>query len=94
MLESNNTATSSSNIVIMKGDSAASKHYLREEDQRVLTNVKTYDGPPVTLPDADQLTTTKQGSLPLSSRLSTNAKRATISKKSQKFFVNFSWSSL
>ena len=42
-----------------KGDSAASKHYFHPEDKTILKNLISYTGPPVTLPDIDQLAPSK-----------------------------------
>ena len=65
------------NIIIAKGDSAASKHYLKEKDSSVLSNIRPYSGTPVTLPDTDEIAPSNKGFLPLSNKLSQEAQTAT-----------------
>ena len=79
-LEHNYLSTSVSNndVIIAKGDSGASSHYLTIDDaKKCLGNVKPYNGPPVTLPDSGEISPTHEGQLPLSEKLSNQAKRAT-----------------
>ena len=64
--------------VIAKGDSAASNHYWRLQDMDTLTNVKSAPGPTVTLPNLTTITSTQQGQLPLSQKLSHQAKQAAV----------------
>ena len=66
------------NVVIAKGDSAATNNYWRQEDSNVLSEIKHYKGPSVTIPDGSQISSNKQGQLPLSPLLSENAKNASI----------------
>ena len=64
--------------MIAKGDSGATSHYIREEDQSCLLNIQKHQGPTITLPDASTLTSTKLGTLPLPTTLSSKAKYANI----------------
>ena len=64
-----------------KGDSGATNHYAMLDDEDVLENVHdTTNGPTVTLPNGDTLTSTRAGYLPLPAELSTSAKKATLLK--------------
>ena len=65
-------------IVMEKGDSVASSHYWREEDVKVLSKIKDIIGPSVLLPNKDTIDVTSQGQLPLSTLLSSRAKKAMI----------------
>ena len=65
------------NNIIAKGDSAASKHYWKESHRSVLSHVRPYSGPSVTLPDADMIAPSNKGILSLSSQLSNEAQTAT-----------------
>ena len=58
------------NIIIAKGDSAASKHYWKEYDSSVLSNICLYSGPSVTLLDTDKIAPSNKGFLSLSNKLS------------------------
>ena len=71
-------------------DSAASDNYVRPADRKLLTNVEPYSGPPVLLPDADELAPIEQGQLPLSNNFSTQAKNAKILKnlRSASLFID------
>ena len=62
----------------LKGDSGASSHFTREEDQHCLENVVNATGPMITMPDAGTLQANKHGTLPLPSILSSAATIATI----------------
>ena len=64
--------------VMAKGDSAASHHYWREEDKKVLDNIESYSGPSVLLPNNSTIAVTSKGQLALSSTLSSRAKNAMI----------------
>ena len=66
------------NIIIAKGDSAASKQYWKENDSRVLSNIRPYSGPSVTLPDVDEISPSNKGFFPLSNKLSQEAQTATM----------------
>ena len=48
-----------------KADSGATKHYIREKDFSLLTDVQCSDGPTVKLPDNSVLKSTKSGLLPI-----------------------------
>ena len=71
------------NYIFMKGDSAASSHFIRPQDRKCLSNIKPYTGPSVTLPDADKIETSHQGDLSLHPALSTTASTGTILPKLQ-----------
>ena len=69
----------STKTVIAKADSGASKHYIREEDKNILCDIKNDPhGPTVQLPNDATITSTESGFLPLTSDLSTTAKKAHI----------------
>ena len=67
-----------STFITAKGDSAASHHYWRQEDIACLSNMLNLPRTYVLLPDANTVTSSKQGILPLSSLLSTQAKKALV----------------
>ena len=68
-------------IVITKGDSEASRYYIRPADSSILSNIQPYKGPSVCLPDNSAIEPSHSGTLPLSSTLSTQAKQATVLPK-------------
>ena len=61
-----------------KGDSAASHHYWREEDKKVLNSIEKHSGPEVLLPNNNTIAVTIQGLLSLSHNLSSQARNAMI----------------
>ena len=65
-------------IVMTKGDNAASSHYWREENVKVLSKIKDIIGPSVLLPNKNTIDVTSQGNLPLSKLLSPRAKNVMI----------------
>ena len=65
-------------LCITKLDSAASKHYVRPEDKNILQNLTERHGPPVGLPNSEQLPSTHSGTLPLSTKLSSQAQQARV----------------
>ena len=65
-------------IVIVKGDSGATKHYWRPKDKRVLNGIKEFQGPSVTLPNNANIKSAEKGNIPLSSKLTKTAKDASI----------------
>ena len=67
--------------MIAKGDSAASNNYWRSEDSYILFNQIKIKGPNVTLPDNTCIQTNEVGTLPLSSLLPSQAKKAAIMPK-------------
>ena len=69
--------------VTVKFDSAASSHYVRPDDAHILSEVKEYEGTPVTLPDDSAIAPSHQGILPLSTKFSKEAKTATVLPKLQ-----------
>ena len=65
--------------VVAKADSGASRHYIKEQDAKVLHNVKLdSNGPTVLLPNNASITSTKKGHLPLVSQLSHEATTAHV----------------
>ena len=62
----------------MKGDSAATSHYIRPIDKDCLSNIHPYTGPLVVLPDADSIPPSHQGTLTLHPNLSKDASTGTI----------------
>ena len=65
-------------IVIAKGDSGASANYWRSEDIKVLQNMHRNTSINVTLPNNHSISSTQSGTIPLSNKLSTKAKEATV----------------
>ena len=61
-----------------KGDSAASSHYWRKEDEKCLHDVKKFAGPSVMLPNKTTITANQRGQLSLSDELSSQAQTAMI----------------
>ena len=61
-----------------KGDSAASSHYWRQEDEMCLNDVKHFAGPSVLLPNKEKIAATQRGQLSLSTDLSSQAQTAMI----------------
>ena len=55
----------STHKIIAKADSGASKHYIRDRDKAVLTNIISTAGPKILLPDKSVLQATSKGMLPL-----------------------------
>ena len=71
--------TSKEVSVVANADSGASRHYIKEQDAKVLHNVKLdSNGPTVLLPNNASITSTKKGMLPLASQLSHEAKTAHV----------------
>ena len=70
--------SSNNNIVIAKGDSGASAHYWREQDKAILQNIHPDTTVKVTLPNAEPISSTLKGTIPLSSKLTSKAKQATV----------------
>ena len=71
-------ASNLSPVCYAKGDSAASNHYIREEDSEVCQNIIEENGPPVGLPNAATITSTKAAHLPISQNLPSHAQKARI----------------
>ena len=65
-------------IVISKGDSVASHHYWRLEDQHCLTRHSLNTTIQVELHNASKIGSTVQGQKPLHNKLSTTAKKAIV----------------
>ena len=70
-------------IVIAKGDSGATDNYWREKDKKILQNIQPNPNIKVTLPNNDPIKSTCSGIIPLSSKLSSKAKTATVLKNLQ-----------
>ena len=66
------------NTVLAKADSGASGNYWRDKDKHVLANIKPDTIVSVNLPNAQPITSTLTGTIPLSNNLSTKAKQATV----------------
>ena len=64
--------------VVAKADSGASRNYWRKQDTKCLTNVQPFTGQPVTLPNKETIVPTQQGKIPLSSKISVSATKATV----------------
>ena len=54
----------------MKGDSAATSHYVRPQDKDCLFSITKYTGPAVTLPDVDRIAPSHQGVINTHKKLS------------------------
>ena len=67
-----------SKLVITKGNSRASKYYIRPNDVGILMDLKSFKGQSVTLPDNLTIAPSHIGQLPLSSQLSSKAKQSTV----------------
>ena len=72
---------SSEKTVDLTIDSAASDNYIRPNDAHVLGNLHPHNGIPVTLPDAETISTSHQGDLPLNPAFSAPAKQSTVLPK-------------
>ena len=72
------TSSVVSPFIMAKGDSAASSHYWRKEDEICLNDVKKFAGPSVLLPNKETITATQRGQLSLSPELSSQAQTAMI----------------
>ena len=61
------TSTSiTKNQIVLKGDSGASKHFLKEKDEHILQNkAPCHNGPHAMLPNKDILTPSTTGELPI-----------------------------
>ena len=69
---------SGNKIIIAKGDSGASHHYLKEDDITCLTNITKTTATPVILPNAEISTAKIQGVLLFAKELSREAKNALV----------------
>ena len=91
-IPSNSQPSSSPSIVMTKGDSAASQHYIRPEDKACLSNILPYNGPSVILPDADKIAPSHQGDITISNKLSKNSTTRNYPSQTKKFNLNLTWS--
>ena len=66
-----------SNSIIAKADSGASRHYCREQDKHVMSNIRPESGNSVTLPNDDVIQTSETGHLPMTG-LSKNATKVQV----------------
>ena len=64
--------------ITAKCDSAASAHYLMNEDSLCLTNKEKFNGPSVILPDSTKISPSDQEELPLPPAFSKAAKKTTV----------------
>jgi len=64
--------------VTAKGDSGASHHYWRKADVKCLDNVQPNNSINVTLPNSQSISSTIQGTLPLSNELTPKARTAVV----------------
>ena len=65
-------------VIITKCDSGATSHFVRQANVSYLKDITSSDGSDINLPDNLALKATQQGTIPLSSSLSTCAKTASI----------------
>ena len=65
-------------IVNAKGDSGASRHYIRPEDTPILQNLQPYKGTLVRLPDNSTISPSHTDLLPLLNKLPLTAKQGTV----------------
>ena len=61
---------SNEDIIVAKGASGESKHYLCKEDSDFLSKITEYNGPNIVPPNDIEIPTTKKGQLPLFKHLS------------------------
>ena len=73
------TSSVVSPCIMAKGDSAASSHYWRQEDEMCLTDVEHFAGPSVLLPNRESIMANQRGQIALSPELSSRAQTAMIS---------------
>ena len=66
--------SSNNNIVIAKGDSGALAHYWRDQDKAILQNIHPDTIVKVMLPNAEPISSTLKGTIPLSSKLTSKTK--------------------
>ena len=64
-------------LCVAKCDSAASRHYWRDQDMGVTANIVPFSGHPVTLPDNTHIIPNKKCTIPIGFRFSKTAKTAT-----------------
>ena len=81
-------------VVIAKGNSAASKHFIRPQDKHCLTDVRAHKGTPVQLPDSSLIQTSEQGTLPLPPILSKAVRTGTVLLQLASSSFIFAWSAL
>ena len=60
-------------VVLAKGDSGASDHYFRPEDQHCLSDLRAVKSPPIMLPDHTTLQGSEMGTLPFDPGISQKA---------------------
>ena len=68
----------SSTIPIAKAHSGASRHYFTEKDVVTLKNCTPGPGPTVHLPNGETITSTKNGYIPCTDKLSPRAQLAQV----------------
>ena len=72
------SSQASERVVIAKGDSAASDHYVRSVDKHCLSNIKPTIKTPITIPDGTTISASHTGTLPLDPLISKVARTAKI----------------
>ena len=78
-----------SSMPIAKGDSGATNHYFAPNDAKYLSSRKaTTSGPTVQLPNAECITTTEQGTLPIVSNLPPTATTTFVLLKLQTSLIS------
>ena len=72
--------TTKSNVIIAKGNSISSNHYITENDAETILNYidNNYSGPSVSMFNAETLIPTKTGHLPLAQELSQHPKQTAV----------------
>ena len=78
---SNKTFLPKANVILAKGDSAASDHYFRLHDRTCLHNIRPTTSSPIILPNKSTITASHTGELPLHPSLSQQGKTAKILPK-------------
>ena len=81
------SSPSHSSCIYAKGDSAASSHYFRAQDQDCLTHITPATSKHITLPDGSNLSATHKGFLPLPNLLSDQAREAHMLPNLQSAFL-------
>ena len=64
--------------MVLKGDSGATSHYIKESEATLLASRTSTNGPKVTLPDGLTLQGSEKGHLPLSTKLTSISTTATV----------------
>ena len=70
--------SSNKNVVIAKGDSGALANYWRDKDKRILQHIHPNTSISITLPNNNPINSTLSGTIPLSNKLLSKVKKATV----------------